>query len=152
MSTTENNQFVVLVVLSALPFLLNGTFLIAICKSWRIVKRKRVTYHVTNLNKISDFLVGAGTFCKYITIVVAGKMTTLSLVFHHILWTAALTSFLAVCLMVIERLLCIIKPLTWNEILPLRRILRMYFYPLKMTIIFYSSVLHSNFCHCIGVH
>ena len=64
---------------------------------------------------------------------------------------AILTSLLAVCLMAIERSLCVKKPLTWNKILSLKRILRImegtwvlalpiailfHFYTLKMTIIF----------------
>ena len=150
MLTTDEIQFVVFVVLCALSILLNGTFLIAICKSWKIVKRKRITYHVTNL-AISDFCVGAGVFCEYITILVAGRKTTLSLIFSKIGWMSVLTSLLAVCLMAIERALCIRKPLTWNTILPMKKILiimvgnwllalplgiLMHFYALKMRIIF----------------
>ena len=150
MLTTEEIQFVVLIVFSALSFLLNGTFLIAMSKSWKIVKRKRITYHVINL-AISDFCVGAGVFCEYLTAVVAERKTTLSLIFSKIAWMSVLTSLLSVCLMAIERALCIKKPLTWNTILPMKKIfiimvgnwvlalplaILMHFYALKMRIIF----------------
>ena len=149
--TEEIPAFGVLIVLFAFSFILNGTFIIVICKNWTLVKRRRVTYHVTSI-AISDSLVGASGFCKYIAIVATGKNpNSLSKVFSEIGWMAALTSLLAVCLMAIERLLCIKKPLTWNEILSLKRILRImvgnwalalsltilvYFYPWKMRIFF----------------
>ena len=51
-------------------------------------------------------------------------MTTLSLAFNKIAWMAILTSFLAICLMAIERALCIKRPHTWTQILPLKIILQ----------------------------
>ena len=49
MSTTEDIPLFVLTVLCAVSFILNGTFLIVICKNWTLVKRRRITYHVTSL-------------------------------------------------------------------------------------------------------
>ena len=109
--------------LSSLSVLLNGTFLIVIWKSWTILKQRRITYHVTNL-ALSDSMVGASTFFHYISIVAAEGETAASSVFSTIAWTATLTSLLAVCLMAVERGLCIMKPFTWNQILPLKRILK----------------------------
>ena len=141
----------VVAVLCALSFILNGIYVIVIYKNWRVVKRRRITYHVTNL-AISDSLVGGNGFCRNIAAVAAGKITNrLSLVFGEIAWMAALTSLLTVCLMAIERLLCIKKPHSWSETLSLKRILRimvgnwvfalllavlMHFYTMKMRIIF----------------
>ena len=152
---TEDIPYFVLTVLCAVSFILNGTFLIVICKNWTLLKRRRITYHVTSL-AISDFLVGANVFCRYIAIIATWKITRLSSVFLIIQYMAVLTSLLAVCLMAIERSLCIKKPLTWNKILSMKRILRImvgnwvlalplailfHFYTLKMTIIL--SVLFS---------
>ena len=123
MSTTGDIPYFVLTVLCAVSFILNGTFLIVICKNWTLLKRRRITYHVTSL-AISDFLVGANVFCRYIAIIATWKITRLSSVFLIIQYMAVLTSLLAVCLMAIERSLCIKKPLTWNKIIPLKRILR----------------------------
>ena len=109
--------------LCALSFFLNGTFLIVICKSWKLVKERRITYHVTNL-AISDCIVGASAFCYVISGIATGRMTTLSLAFNKIAWMAILTSFLAICLMAIERALCIKRPHTWTQILPLKIILQ----------------------------
>ena len=140
----------VLLTLCALSFLLNGTFLIVICKSWKLVKGKRITYHVANL-AIADGIAGASGFCKFMTIVEAEKMTTLISAFDTIAWMAVLTSFLAVCLMAIERALCIKKPHTWKQILPLKNILLIiagswvlaismsilfHYYPLEMKFVF----------------
>ena len=151
MSTTEKIPvYAVLIVLFSLSVILNGTFLIVISKNWTLVRRRRITYHVTNL-AFSDFLVGACGFCRHVTAVVVGQKSSLSFVFGQTAWVAALTSLLAVCLMAIERSLCIKKPLIWNEILPMKRILRimvgnwvltlplailMHFYKVEMRIIF----------------
>ena len=124
MSTTGDIPYFVLTVLCAVSFILNGTFLIVICKNWTLLKRRRITYHVTSL-AISDYLVGARGFCIWSIKLATGKTTSrLSSVFRIILGMAFLISLLAVCLMAIERSLCIKKPLTWNKILPLKRILK----------------------------
>ena len=116
-------RYGVYLALSALSLLLNGTFLIVICKSWKFVKRRRITYHVTNL-ALADSMVGASTFSHYIAILAAdGEDTVVSSVFTTITWTASLSSLLAVCLMAIERAVCFKKPHTWNQILPLKRVL-----------------------------
>ena len=124
MSTTEAIPDFVVTVLCAVSFIINGTFLIVICKNWTLLKRRRITYHVTSL-AISDYLVGARGFCIWSIKLATGKTTSrLSSVFRIILGMAFLISLLAVCLMAIERSLCIKKPLTWNKILPLKRILK----------------------------
>ena len=116
-------RYGVYLTLSALSLLLNGTFLIVICKSWKFMKRRRITYHVTNL-ALADSIVGASTFSHYIAILAAdGEDTVVSSVFTTITWTASLSSLLAVCLMAIERAVCFKKPHTWNQILPLKRVL-----------------------------
>ena len=123
MSMTEIiPAFYVIAVLCALSFILNGTFLIVICKNWTLVKRRRITYHLTNL-AMSDCLLGGSGFCVNITAVVARNATTLKSVLTSISVIGFLTSLLAVCLMAIERALCIKKPLTWNEIFTLKRII-----------------------------
>ena len=122
MSTTEDIPHFVLTVLCAASFILNGTFLIVICKNWTLLKRRRITYHVTSL-AISDFLVGASGICRLIVILATGITSRLSSLFSIIQDMTAVTSLLAVCLMSIERLLCTKKPLTWNRILSLKRIL-----------------------------
>ena len=121
-AATIRAQIGVYITLSILSFLLNGTFLMVIWRNWKFVKGRRITYHVTNL-AISDFIVGMSTFCHYISIVAADGETAVSSAFTTIVWTATLTSLLAVCLMAIERAVCIMKPHTWNQILPLNRVL-----------------------------
>ena len=122
MSTPGDIPYFVLSDLCAVSFILNGTFLIVICKNWTLLKRRRITYHVTSL-AISDFLVGASGVCRFIEILATGKITLLSSVFRILQSMAVLTSLRAVYLMAIERPLCI-KPLIWNKILSLKRILR----------------------------
>ena len=149
MSTIEDIPYFVLTVLCAVSFILNGTFLIVICKNWTLLKRRRITYHVTSL-AISDVLVGASGCCRFIVILSTGKITSrLSLEFRIIQCLAILTGLLAVCLMAIERSLCVKKPLTWNKILSLERIMvgnlvlalpmaiLLRFYTLKVTIMFF---------------
>ena len=165
MSTTEDIPLFVLTVLCAVSFILNGTFLIVICKNWTLLKRRRITYHVTSL-AISDFLVGANVFCRYIAIIATWKITRLSSVFLIIQYMAVLTSLLAVCLMAIERSLCIKKPITWKKIISLNRILRimvgnwvpvlplgilLYFYTFQMTIILavFFYTFQSLSLHCV---
>ena len=106
--------------LCALSFFLNGTFLIVICKVWKLVKERRITYHVTNL-AISDCIVGASAFCHFLSEEI---MTSFSFPFSEILWMANLTSLLGICMMAVERAVCIEKPHTWTQILPLKRILQ----------------------------
>ena len=79
---------------------------------------------------------------------------------------AVLTSLLAVCLMAIERSLCIKKPITWKKIISLNRILRimvgnwvpvlplgilLYFYTFQMTIILavFFYTFQSLSLHCV---
>ena len=109
--------------LCAVSFFLNGTFVIVIFKSWKLVKERRITYHVTNL-AISDCIVGASAFCSVISVTATGRMTTLGLAFYQILGMATLTSLLGVSLMAVERAVCVKKPHTWTQILPLKRILQ----------------------------
>ena len=122
MSELELGLIGAFLTLCALSFFLNGTFLIVICKSWKLVKERRITYHVTYL-AISDCIVGASAFCSVISEIVTARMT-LSLAFTEIAWMATLTSLLSVSIMAVERAVCIIKPNTWTQILPLKRILQ----------------------------
>ena len=112
----------ILLILCALSFLFNATFLLIVRKSWTLVKRRRITYHVTNL-AFSDSMVGANSFCMLILMVVAGRETTLRLAFDKIRCMSILTSLQAVCLMAVERAVCLQKPHTWHQFLPLKRIL-----------------------------
>ena len=123
MSELELGLIGAFLTLCALSFFLNGTFLIVICKSWKLAKERRITYHVTYL-AISDCIVGASAFCLVITELVTGRTTTLSLAFTKIAWMGTLMSLLSVCLMAVERAVCIEKPHTWTQILPLKRILQ----------------------------
>ena len=165
MSRTEDIPFFVLTVWCPVSYILNGTFVIVICKNWTLLKRRRITYHVTSL-AISDFLVGANVFCRYIAIIATWKITRLSSVFLIIQYMAVLTSLLAVCLMAIERSLCIKKPITWKKIISLNRILRimvgnwvpvlplgilLYFYTFQMTIILavFFYTFQSLSLHCV---
>ena len=122
MSLIEKVTLAIFIILCALSFLLNATFLLIVCKSWKLVKRRRITYHVTNL-AFSDFMVGASSFCSFTLMAVAGRETPSSLAFYKIAWMSTLTSLQAVCLMAIERAVCLQKPHTWHQILPLKRIL-----------------------------
>ena len=122
MTSIEKVRLPILLILCALSFLLNATFLLIVCKSWKLVKRRRITYHVTNL-AFSDFMVGASSFCSFTLMAVAGRETPSSLAFYKIAWMSTLTSLQAVCLMAIERAVCLQKPHTWHQILPLKRIL-----------------------------
>ena len=108
--------------LSGLSFLLNATFLIVVWKNWKQVKRRRITYHLTNL-AISDSVVGASTLAYYVDEVInSNSSTPQRSVFVTIAWTAILTSLLAVCMMAIEREVCIRRPHTWKQILPIQKI------------------------------
>ena len=108
--------------LSGLSFLLNATFLTVVWKNWKQVKRRRITYHLTNL-AISDSVIGASTLAYYVDEVInSNSSTPQRSVFVTIAWTAILTSLLAVCMMAIERAVCIRRPHTWKQILPIQKI------------------------------
>ena len=121
-SLIEKVALAIFLILCALSFLLNGAFLLIVLKSWKLVKRRRITYHVANL-ALSDFMVGASSFCSFTLMAAAGRETTLSSAFYKIGWMSTLMSFQAVCLMAVERAVCLQKPHTWHQILPLKRIL-----------------------------
>ena len=122
MSTLQIASIGVLMTLCIFSFLLNGICLIVIRKSWRLLKQRRITYHVTNV-ATSDCIVGASAICEFISIAVEGRATWLRLLFGNIAWVSILTSLLGVCLMAIERAVCVKKPLSWKQILPLKRII-----------------------------
>ena len=63
-------------------------------------------------------------FFHFISVTATGRMTTLGLAFYQILGMATLTSLLGVSLMAVERAVCVKKPHTWTQILPLKRILQ----------------------------
>ena len=51
--------------LSVLSLIFNSVFLCALCKSWKVVKQKRISYHTANL-AFSDAMVGASTLLHYV--------------------------------------------------------------------------------------
>ena len=109
--------------MNAISFILNGLFLFVLVRNKDLVKRKRITYHVANI-AVADTLYGLGSFCLYIVLLHANDET-----FETFLWLRLLldvgyfASQAAVLLMAIERSIVITKPLTWNEILPRKRML-----------------------------
>ena len=146
MTSIEKVRLPILLILCALSFLLNGAFLLIVRKSWTLVKRRRITYHVTNL-AFSDFMVGATSFCSFTLMAIAGRETTSSLAIQKIGWMSSLTSFQAVCLMAVERAVCLQKPHTWHQILPLKRILLVmagnwvFALPLVILMHFYTHIM-----------
>ena len=145
-SLIEKVTLAIFIILCALSFLLNATFLLIVCKSWKLVKRRRITYHVTNL-AFSDFMVGATSFCSFTLMAIAGRETTSSLAIQKIGWMSSLTSFQAVCLMAVERAVCLQKPHIWHQILPLKRILLVmagnwvFALPLVILMHFYTHIM-----------
>ena len=109
------------VILAAISFILNGLFLIVLADNKDLVKRKRITYHVANL-AAADTLFGFSRFCYFILALYPNQLT-LKKVFEAMYIGFYLASQVAVLLMAIERLVVITKPLTWNEILPQKRML-----------------------------
>ena len=112
-------------ILAAISFVLNGLFLIVLVENKDLVKRKRITYHVANL-AVADMLYGLGRACYYILLLCPNEWTikkSLPLLFFSIHLGFFFASQAAVLFMTIERSIVISKPLTWNAILPRKRML-----------------------------
>ena len=119
-----HHMYIFQVLLAAISFILNGLFLIVLVDNKDLVKRKRITYHVANL-AAADTLFGFSRFCYFILALHpnALKVKKSLRVFEAMCICFYLVSLAAVLLMAIERLVVITKPLTWNEILPQKRML-----------------------------
>ena len=115
---------IIRIIMNAISFILNGLFLFVLARNKDLVKRKRITYHVANI-AVADTLYGLGSFCSYIVSLhrfneARYKIFLLFLLMYYV---GYFTSQAAVLLMTIERSIVITKPLTWNEILPRKRML-----------------------------
>ena len=111
------------IIMSGISFILNGLFLFVLARNKDLVKRKRITYHVASI-AVADTLYGLGSFCFYIILLHRNEVTFETLLpFGMMFNVGILASQAAVLLMTIERSIVISKPLTWNEILPRRRML-----------------------------
>ena len=117
-----NWWIIIRIIMSEISFILNGLFLFGLARNKDLVKRKRITYHVANI-AVADTLYALGTFCFFI--VWNGNEVTYEKLLPYIMMSNVgfLASQVAVLLMTIERSIVISKPLTWNEILPRKRML-----------------------------
>ena len=113
---------IITIIMSGISFILNGLFLFVLARNKDLVKRKRISYHVTNL-AVADTFYGLGTFFFYIVQIGNEKTFEKLLPFYMMHHVGFLASQAAVLLMTIERSIVITKPLTWNEILPRKRML-----------------------------
>ena len=112
-------------ILAAISFILNGLFLIVLVENKDLVKRKRITYHVANL-AVADTLYGLSRVCYYNVLLSPNEWTiekSIPLLFYSIHLGFFFASEAAVLFMTIERSIVITKPLTWNAILPRKRML-----------------------------
>ena len=111
------------IIMSGISFILNGLFLFVLARNKDLVKRKRITYHVVNI-AVADTLFGLGSFCLDILLLNQNEVTYETLVLFMTMSNVGYyASQAAVLLMTIERSIVISKPLTWNEILPRKRML-----------------------------
>ena len=113
------------IILAAISFIVNGLFLIVLVKNKDLVKRKRITYHVANL-AVADTLYGLSRVCYYDVLLRQNELTiekSLPLLIYSISHGFFFASQAAVLLMTFERSIVITKPLTWNAILPRKRML-----------------------------
>ena len=114
---------IIRIIMSGISFILNGLFLFVLARNKDLVKRKRITYHVANI-AVADTLYGLGSFCLNILWLHGNEVTFETLLLFYFMWNVGfLASQAAVLLMTIERSIVITKPLTWNEILPRKRML-----------------------------
>ena len=113
---------VIIIIMSGISFILNGLFLFVLARNKDLVKRKRITYHVANI-AVADTLYGFGGFCSYIVLLHRNEVTFETLLPFFVVFVGYFASQAAVLLMTIERSIVIAKPLTWNEILPRKRML-----------------------------
>ena len=113
---------IITIIMSGISFILNGLFLFVLARNKDLVKRKRITYHVANI-AVADTLYSLGVFCFFI-VLNGNELTYETLApFLMMYYLGFLASQAAVFLMTIERSIVISKPLTWNEILPRKRML-----------------------------
>ena len=114
---------IILIIMSAISFILNGLFLFVLARNKDLVKRKRITYHVANI-AVADTLFGLGSFCYIIVWLHRNEVTYETVLLFQFMWNVGyFASQAAVLLMTIERSIVIAKPLKWNEILPRKRML-----------------------------
>ena len=113
---------IVAIIMNGISFILNGLFLFVLARNKDLVKRKRITYHVANI-AVADTLYGLGRFCYFILLLNRNEVTYIFLPFIVMYNVGYFASQAAVVLMTIERSIVITKPLTWNEILPRKRML-----------------------------
>ena len=111
------------IIMNTISFILNGLFLFVLARNKDLVKRKRITYHVANI-AVADTLYGLGSFCLNIVLLHRNEARyEIWLSFNVMCLVGYFASQAAVLLMTIERSIVITKPLTWNEILPRKRML-----------------------------
>ena len=113
------------VILASISFIINGLFLIVLAENKNLVKRKRITYHVANL-AVADTLYGLSRVCFCIVLLRSNELTiekSLPRLLYSIVFGFFFASQAAVLFMTIERSIVITKPLTWNAILPRKRML-----------------------------
>ena len=113
---------IITIIMNGISFILNGLFLFVLARNKDLVKRKRITYHVANI-AVADTLYGLGTFCYFILLLHRNEVRYIFLPFIVRNNVGYISSQAAVLLMTIERSIVIRKPLTWNEILPRKRML-----------------------------
>ena len=114
---------IIIIIMNAISFILNGLVLFVLVRNKDLAKRKRITYHVANI-AIADTLYGLGSFCFYTIELHPYEVRTEKLLPLIIMYSFGyLASLAAVLLMTIERSIVISKPLTWNKILPRKRML-----------------------------
>ena len=107
------------VIFGSLSILLNGFLLLAMLKKRRTFFAYRVSYLVANL-AFADFSTGV----ILVFIFQLSKLTGKGIHFKHqleLIWAAMIVSFLTLFLMSLERLVVMVLPMTWSNILTTRR-------------------------------
>ena len=114
---------IIRVIMNGISFILNGLFLFVLARNKDLVKRKRITYHVANI-AVADTVYGLGSFIYHIVLLHRNEVTYETLLLLSVVCSVGyFASQVAVLLMTIERSIVITKPLTWNDILPRKRML-----------------------------
>ena len=118
------HHLILKIILAAFSFLLNGLFFIVLARNRHLVKQKRITYHVANL-AVADTLYSLTRFCFIIALLYPNELAIKQSrpLLDSMCAGFYLASQTAVLLMTIERSIVVAKPLTWNEILPRKRML-----------------------------
>ena len=103
--------------------ILNGLFLFVLARNKDLVKRKRLTYHVANIT-VAETIYGFVIFCFFIVLLHRIEVTYETLLMFNVAcYVGYFASRAAVLLMTNERSIVITKPLTWNDIVPRKRML-----------------------------